>query len=127
VVHSRWRRSQGGRARAGWRGQERACPASQFGQPAVLRLFDRFAPRLEHVHRPVQVLQRQLRRPVEMDLLLQPLGVVVQLRGRRQRAIGDHREQGAFHVEVELAARQPHCGDDGEKKARPGPGFETTA
>ncbi len=72
--------------------------------PEVVRLLDRFLVRLQEIHRPVQVLQLQRRRALEMNLFLEPLLVAVELRGRRARPVCHHRKQRPLDVEVELAS-----------------------
>ena len=66
---------------------------------------------LQKIHGPVQVMQLQLLRPRNPDLLPQPLLVAVQLRAPGAGPVGHHGEQRALQREIELA-RVERLGDD---------------
>jgi hypothetical protein len=70
--------------------------------PEVDRLLDCILVRLQEVHRPVQVLQLERGRTLQMHLFREPLLVAVELRAGRAGAIGPHRKQRPLDIEVEF-------------------------
>lgn len=79
--------------------------AQQVSDAKEDRPLDRVLVRLQEIHRPVQVLQRQRLRAGDPDVLAQPLLVAVQLRTRCQRPVGHHREQRTLDIEAQPPRR----------------------
>ncbi|MBK7237585.1 MAG: hypothetical protein IPI02_18910 [Sterolibacteriaceae bacterium] len=80
--------------------------AQQVSDAKEDRPLDGLLVRLQEIHRPVQVLQRQRLRAGDPDVLAQPLLVAVQLRTPCQRPVGHHREQRALDIEAQPPRRR---------------------
>ena len=85
--------------------------AQQVSDAKEDRPLDGLLVRLQEIHRPVQVLQRQAFRAGDFDVLAQPLFVAVQLGTRCQRPVGHHREQRPLDLEAQ-PPRSRLLGDD---------------
>ncbi|MBK7237581.1 MAG: hypothetical protein IPI02_18885 [Sterolibacteriaceae bacterium] len=75
--------------------------AQQVSDAKEDRPLDGLLVRLQEIHRPVQVLQRQCLRAGDPDVLAQPLLVAVQLGTGCQRPVGHHREQRPLDIEAQ--------------------------
>jgi hypothetical protein len=75
-------------------------------QTEIEVLLDRFLRGFEHIHRAVEMMERQRLGPRDPHILPQPLFVTVQFGTRRAHTIGHHRKQRALHGEVQLPV--PH-------------------
>ncbi len=73
----------------------------QVGHAVVDGLLDGFLIRFQEVHGTIELMQFEPFRTRDADILLEPLLMAVQLRGRGAGPVGDQGEQGPLQVEAE--------------------------